>query len=142
MEEGVMEGGEGEKGLDAAGKVPINMEITSFSSALHGSLMARRKKRTALTLIILREEAHCQVRWKSNTKKREKMAGTVAVHCLADFSFFLHVSEAVLLKPWWIHLISTKDGAYSVGKEKDTGAGLVPFVGFNEVLNFPVFPLW
>lgn len=34
----------GEKGLDAAGRVPINMEITSFSSSLHGSLMARRKE--------------------------------------------------------------------------------------------------
>ncbi len=40
----MMEGRMGEKGSDAAGKVPINMEITSSSPALHGSLMARQKE--------------------------------------------------------------------------------------------------
>ena len=32
------------KGFDAAAKVPINMEITSSSPALCGSLMARQKE--------------------------------------------------------------------------------------------------
>lgn len=42
--EGVLEGREGEKGFSAARKVPINMEITSSSPVLRGSLMARQKE--------------------------------------------------------------------------------------------------
>lgn len=35
---------ERESGLDAARKLPINMEITSSSPLLHGSLMARQEE--------------------------------------------------------------------------------------------------
>lgn len=94
------------------------------------------KKRMALAPIILREEAHCQVRWKSNAKKNCQDSLFVpclpacpvcSVHCLRKCDGFTSFPR----KPKLIH--------WKKGRKGHKWSCLLVF---NEVLNFPGLPLW
>lgn len=88
----------------------------------------------ALAPIILREGAHCQVRWKSNAenKKIKKTVKAVSLRPVAlHFLCFPCEQRAreLLEKVWWIHLISTEARADTQTNKKEAGTGKGPVWG-------------